>query len=83
MISSEDVIGLSECIPGLLGGVAPARISEIDLPPSAPDAGARESGRLAGTWTHRQLMGEDVDKSLLYLSASTGCLFGVKPSLPP
>ena len=48
MISSEDVIGLSVCIPGLLGGVSPAHIWELDLPP-APDSGASESGSLGGT----------------------------------
>lgn len=34
--SSEDVIGLSVCIPGPLGGVAPAHILEIDLPERQP-----------------------------------------------
>lgn len=29
MIGSEDVIGLSVCIPGFMGGVSPAYILEI------------------------------------------------------
>lgn len=45
-ISSEDVIGLSVCTLGRLGGVSPAHISQIDLPqrqalvPGSPAASA-------------------------------------------
>lgn len=48
LISSEDVIGLSVCTPGVLGGVSPAHISEIDLPqrqmlvPGIPRTDSRE-----------------------------------------
>lgn len=54
MISSEDVIGLSVCIPGLLGGVSPAHISEIDLPqrqtlvPGSPAASEGPADRQQG-----------------------------------
>ena len=69
MISSEDVIGLSECIPGLLGGVAPAHILEIDLPPqrqtlvpgspvASPGPGVRQRG---------EMMGEDVSINLCFI----------------
>lgn len=55
MISREDVMGLSVCTPGLLGGVSPAPISETDLPqrrdlvpvcPAAPEGpgGPSDSG---------------------------------------
>lgn len=49
-ISSEDVIGLSVCTAGLSGGVSPAHILGIDLPPASPDSGARESGSVCRTW---------------------------------
>lgn len=34
----------------LSGGVSPAHILGIDLPPASPDSGARESGSVCGTW---------------------------------
>lgn len=49
-ISSEDVIHLSVCTPGLSGGASPACILRIDLPPASPDSGAKESGSLCGSW---------------------------------
>lgn len=54
MISSEDVIGLSVCIPGLSGGVSPAHILEIDLPqrqtlvPGSPAASVGPGDRQQG-----------------------------------
>lgn len=78
MISSEDVIGLSVCIPGLLGGVSPAHILEIDLPqrqtlvPGSPAASAGPGDRQQGE------MGKDVltksCRSLqLFETASRAC----------
>ncbi len=58
MISSEDVIGVSVCIPGLLGGVS--HISNIDLPkrqmlvPGSPAASVGPGDRQQGE------MGKDV-----------------------
>lgn len=54
LISSEDVIGLSVCTPGVLGGVSPAHISEIDLPqrqtlvPGIPPASTGPADRQQG-----------------------------------
>lgn len=47
VISSEDVMGLSVCIPGFSGGVSPAHLEEIQIfPPCSVQtpSGARESG---------------------------------------
>lgn len=60
MISSEDVIGLSVCTLGRLGGVSPAHISQIDLPQRqtlVPGSPAASVGPADG---QRERWGKDV-----------------------
>lgn len=60
MISSEDVIGLSVCIPGLLGGVSPAHIWELDLPQRRALVPASPAASVGRRDWQRGEMGKDV-----------------------